>query len=649
MRWTTMVLAVGFLVLLLKSEARCSDEKTLLDVYGDPLPPGAMARFGSLRWRLPGAIDMLAVSPDGTQVAAVNMDGAVAVWEKDSGRPLHEIRGSKAGEASLAFSPDGQLLATGGRFDNHTGTGDFRVRIWDLKTGKIKTELPAQNGEISRLVFTSDGRTLFSAGFDQPVIAWKIPEGDKLYAFPTEEYTFHDVAISPNDECVAVSDNDLKTVTVYSLDGTRKLCKVKSRWNFFNRLEFAPDGKSLVTHEQGGVLIWEVASGKLQAAIPLEQDSFRKAYLSPDGKKMALIGGDRRDISWLDVAAGKPLDAWHGGAEGFDSLAFSHDGKTVVTADWGAVRVWDASKGKVIQEPTGPDQICYALAFSVDGKTALAASYNALYFLDGKTLKERTRIPVAMDRHDYPDYRFSVVLSPDGATAAFLGRKDEIVLMDSRNSDKVQTLRRPDWSPASLAFSTDGARLYALGHKSPGLRVWDLKTGKESISPDETLQPLSNLSVAHRGEKLAVVVKGAEPRCRLWDLRTEKEQTSLKLTDDPDKIMLSDDGKLLVMHQHMSNYVSIWDVAKGVELRRIDIGAGMLTWAFSDDGCFLVTSHDGEVIRTWRTADGTKVAELRGHRGGIVALALSPEDGGLVSGCTECTILRWQKRAWQGK
>ena len=255
-----------------------------------------------------------------------------------------------------------------------------------------------------------------------------------------------------------------------------------------------------------------------------------------------------------------------------------------------------------------------------------------------------------MDRNDYPDYRFSVVLSPDGATAAFLGPKDEIVVVDSRNPDKVQTLRRPEWSPASLAFSSDSTRLYALGHKSLGLRVWDLKTGKENISLDDTLRPSSNVSVAHGGEKLAVVVKGTKPRCRLWDLRTGKEQTSLRLTNGPDKIMLSDDGKLLAMY-HMNSHVSIWDVANQVELHRIDVGSGILTWAFSDDGSLLVTSHDGGVIRTWRTADGKKVAELRGHRGGcgIVALALSPEDGGLVSGCTECSMLRWQKRAWQGK
>jgi WD40 repeat protein len=650
MKWTTMVLAVGFLVPLLASEPRRSDERTLLDVYGDPLPSGAMARFGSLRWRLPGAIEMAAVSPDGKQVAAVNMHGTVAVWEKDSGRLLHEIRGSKAGEASLAFSPDGQLLATGGRFDNDSGTGDFRVRIWDLKTGKIKTEMPAQNGSISKLVFTSDSRTLFSAGFDQPVIAWNISSGEKLHAFSTEENTFHNVALSPNDKWVAVSDNDLKTVTVYSFDGTRKLCKLKSKWNFFDSLEFTPDGKSLLTHEQGGVLIWDISSGKPQAAIPLEQEVFRKATLSPDGKKIALIGGDGRDIGWLDVATGKPLDAWKGRSERIYSLAFSRDGKTVVTGDWGVVRVWDASKGKVIQEPTGPDQICYALAFSANGKTVLAASYNSLYFLEGQTLKERIRIPVAMDPSQYPDYRFSVVLSPDGTTAAFLGPKDEIVVVDSRNPDKVQTLRRPEWLPASLAFSSDGTRLYALGHKSSGLRVWDLKTGKEGLSLDETLQPLSNLSIAHGSEKLAVVVKGTEPRCRLWDLRTGKEQPSLKLTNGPDKIMLSNDGKLLATY-YRNRDLSVWDVAKQVELHRINVGiAGIPPWAFSDDGNLLVTSQDG-VIRTWSMADGKMVAELRGHRSssGIVALAVSPEDGGLVSGCTECTMLRWQKRALQGK
>jgi WD40 repeat protein len=124
-------------------------KKPVLDIYGDPLPRGATARFGSLRWRVPHAINTLAVSRDAKRVASVSMYGRVAIWDVDTGKKQYEFAGSKSGERCLAFSPDDRYLATGGRLDNLTGTGDFRVRVWDLRTGKEMAHFPKQQGPIT--------------------------------------------------------------------------------------------------------------------------------------------------------------------------------------------------------------------------------------------------------------------------------------------------------------------------------------------------------------------------------------------------------------------------------------------------------------------------------------------------------------------
>jgi WD40 repeat protein len=648
---STKFLAAGLLALVLGEYPPIhAAEKPALDVHGDPLPAGAAARFGSLRWRLPDAIEAVAVSPNGKYVGAVNMEGKVAVWEKENGRLLHEFSGSKTGEASLAFSPDGQYLATGGRFDNQTGTGDFRVRVWELKTGKLKAQFPAQKGSIGELVFSSDGAILLSAGFNQPVIAWKFPGGEKLREFPTTEYTSHNVALSPNGQLLAVSADDLKTVNVFSFDGSRRLHQFQSKGSFFHSCEFSPDSKSLLTHEHEELCFFDMATGKALSTISLEHDIFRQARLSPDGKKIALFHLDN-DIHWLDAATGKPLDSWKGSSGQVDALAFSRDGKTIISGAWGVVHVWDASTAKVVQQPSGPSQVCYSLIFSAEGKTLLAASHDCFYFLDGQTLQERSRFPVAMFRHEYPEYRYSVVLSPDGNRAAFLGAKDEIVMVDSRQPGAKRIFRRPDWLPASLAFSPDGEHLYAVGHKAPGLRVWNVQTGKEDPPLEQDLVPLTNLSVARKAGKLAVVARGGQAHCRIWDLRTGKEEPGPKWDkkDSPDKILLSPDGKLLAA-QWFNSHITVWDVTKKVELHRFDFGFdGPSDWTFSDDGKLLVTGHDHGIFRTWNMADGKKVAEVHGHPSDGVTLACSPDGMGLVSSCTSCTILRWQKSAWQGK
>jgi WD40 repeat protein len=403
-----------------------------------------------------------------------------------------------------------------------------------------------------------------------------------------------------------------------------------------------------MTQEHDRLCFWDINTGKPRSTIPIEDAADYRFHLAPDGKKIAYTGKGR-DIHWLDAATGKPLDTWKGCTDAGGVLTFSRDGKTVVTGDWGVVRLWDAATGKVIQQPQGPSKICYGLCCSPDGKTVLAANHECLYFLDGQTLRERSCVPVAMDVNQYPDYRFSVALSPDGNLAACLGKKDEILLADSREPKLVKTLRRPDWVAATLTFSADGKQLYATGHKSVGLRVWNVQTGKEVEPLDESLDPLTDLSLAHQAGKLAVVVKEVKPRCRIWDLRLGKEDSGLVLGYAPDDIRLSPDGKLLFAY-HVNSHLSIWDVAKKVERHRFicSFEDKPFCWAISNDSKLLVTSHAEGTLRSWDMATGKKVAEVRGHPGSIVGIACSP-DGGLVSTCTSCTVLRWQNTARQGK
>ncbi len=646
-------LAVAILVLLLGVEFLRSGEKTQLDIYGDPLPPGATARFGSIRWRITSAIRAVAVSPNSKLIAAVNMDGKVAVWEKANGRLVHEIPGSVA---SVAFSPDGKYLATGGRPNYKTRAGDFHIRVWDLQTGKLKTVFPAVSGSpISKLLITADSATLISAGVGQPVTVWKFPSGEKIRTFPINDGPHHDVALSHDEKWLAVSGDDLHNVTVYSFDGNRIFCKVKAPFNYFLGFEFTPDNKTLMTHECDGLRFWDVATGKLRSTIALKIDQFSEAHLTPDGKKIALISYSDKDIHWLDSTTAKQLNPWKGSVESIWAFALSRDGKTVVSGDWGAVRVWDADSGKIVQQPQGPANICYAVRYSADSKTVVAASYHSLHFLDGQTLREKVSVPVAMDLNQYPEYRYSIAISPDGHVAAFLGEKDAIRLVDSRDPQRVRTLRREDWMAACLVFSPDGKRLYATGHKSPGLRVWKVETGEENAPLDDDVMPLSNLALARRAEKLAVVVKGAKSMCRFWDLRTGKEEPGFELTNGPvkygpDNILLSDDGKWLLAY-HWNSHFSVWDVDKKTERHQFQFGFedGPFGWAFSADSKRLVTSHGDGNLRTWDMETGKKVAEVHGHAGHILDLVCSPDGAGVVSTCTSCTVLRWQQNAGNGK
>jgi WD40 repeat protein len=612
------------------------------DAYGDPLPPGATARFGSLRWRMAGTIMAVAVSPDGKRVASLNSYGCVAVWDMATGRQLHDLAGSEEGEDCLAFSPDGRYLATGGRRGPFKpARGEYCVRVWDVSSGKERLRLPGQRWEIKEVAFTPDGTALISGGVGQPVIVWAFHGGNKLREFRNRTEGGQPFALSPDGRWLAVRE-DFEELRLYAFARGAKPFTLRTGKRMYG-FRFSADSRCLLTEGPGELHFWEVATGKQRFLVNIEPNLSWSAYPAPGGRKVALVGIGR-EIRWLDALTGKPAGSWPGPLDTVSAVAFSPDGRTVVSADGGALRVWDAA-GKILQAPSGPDPGFSALAFSPDGK-GLVASGADLLFLDGRTLRERFRVYTAGDGK-LPVLPQAVDVSPDGRLTAAVGNDGEIVLVDARLGKVVRTLRRPGWFARMVAFGPQGKKLYATSTRGEDLRVWDVDSGKERPTLCTDLVWASDLAAAPAGGTLAVATGGPKPRCRLWDLRTGQELPSLG--DAPDSVLLSRDGKVLAGY-HYNSHVTVWDLVKRVTLRRFDFGKKVVTaWTFSADGRLLVTGHPDGSFATWRLTDGKEVAEVRAHPGGIAALACAPDGAALVSACTGGTVLRWEAAAWKGK
>jgi WD40 repeat protein len=615
-----------------------------LDAYGDPLPPGATARFGSLRWRLPGTALTMAVSPDNKRAAAVDVNGLVIVWDMATGRQLHILAGSAAGEGCLAFSPDGRYLATGGRHNRfRRPEGDFRVRVWDVRSGKEVARFPQQQGPVGAVAFSPDGAALVSGGAGQPVTVWTFPGGVKRWELVTGAAGVQPFALAPDGRRLAVA-HDAHTVALYSFDRGVKLWTVRTP-KTIDAYRFSADGRSLLTEESDALRLWEVAAGQERLRIDLELSLKRHAFLAPDGRKVALLH-EGPDIRWLHTITGKPAGRWSGFQDRVSALAFTPGGRRVVSAEaGGALRVWDAA-GKVLHEPSGPAQGCRSLVFTPDGKTVLAGGAD-LHLLDGRTLRERARAHVNTEWGFGWGWPQLLDLSPDGTLAAAAGAEGEIFLVDPRGGKLVRTLPCRGWHARSVGFGPGAKKLYALGSRNGALRVWDVDSGKEDPPLCTDLVWASNLAVAPAAGKLAVTTGGRKPRCRLWDLRTGQELPSLP--DGPDNVLLSHDGKLLAAYHHNS-HLTVWDLPRRVPLHRLDFRQKSVTaCAFSPDGRLLITGHTDRSFSTWDLADGKKRAEVRGHPGAVVALACSPDGTALVSACTGCTVLRWEAAAWKGK
>src|SRR5262249_17510560 len=120
-----------------------------VDSLGDPLPPGALARLGTLRFHLPCAATAVALSPDG-KLAATAADADAYLWEMRGRKPRRVLRAHKDAVHLLAFSPDGKALASGDR------SAEGEVRVWDVSTGESRRITV----ECASLAFAPDGRSV---------------------------------------------------------------------------------------------------------------------------------------------------------------------------------------------------------------------------------------------------------------------------------------------------------------------------------------------------------------------------------------------------------------------------------------------------------------------------------------------------------
>src|SRR5947199_7013693 len=113
------------LTLLFLAGASLPAQDVRKDCHGDPLPPGAITRLGSVRFRHPDAVTAVAFSPDGKTLFAAGADRGIRVWDPDTGRLRRTLQGHTEEVRGLAVTPDGKSLISAGL--------DSTLRLWDLK------------------------------------------------------------------------------------------------------------------------------------------------------------------------------------------------------------------------------------------------------------------------------------------------------------------------------------------------------------------------------------------------------------------------------------------------------------------------------------------------------------------------------------
>jgi WD40 repeat protein len=414
-------------------------------------------------------------------------------------------------------------------------------------------------------------------------------------------------AFTPGGERVLTGSKD-GTLKLWDIATARLVRTFVGHKGDVTEVALSRDGsRALSGGEDKTVRLWEVATGRLIRTIdahPGSHTNVNSVAFSPDGRRLLSSSyGDVAAKLW-DAETGRLVRTFRhakGGLRsglfaGLTSAVFSSDGTRVATAGLGdkLVSVWDAETGQLLQSFWDPDSdrpYNVALAFSPDGTRLLAGESSSLRIWDAaKGTPLHTLLTLGSTSPSTP----FVAFSPDGAHALTSAEWKVLDIWSVETGQGVRTIAPK--SGSLVAVSPDGSRL--LSGSWNDFELWDVATGQRTHSTFEGRSLLvSSVATSPEGGRLLTT----DRKVRLWDAAAVRLERSID--EWPGALAFSPDGSRLV--SGIYNGLKVFDVASGQLVRRVRTFQPRRV-TFSPDGTRMVSITDGGLL-VWDAAGGQPI------------------------------------------
>jgi RNA polymerase sigma factor (sigma-70 family) len=580
----------------------------------------------------------VAFSPDGSTVASVcglaDRPGELVLWDAKKGTPRVRVRENR-GVRSLAFSPDGRLLATADYVDQ-------TAKVRDAGTGRVLHVLRGHTAGVNGVAFSPDGKTLATAGLDRTVRLWS-PRDGRLRATlrgHTEDGVYA-VACSADGKWLASCGFD-RTARVWDLATGKEQAVLSGHQAPVEHVAFSRDGKALATASWDRTIkLWDPATGRLQATLEGHALPVLCVAFSSDGKLLASGSGKWGDpdiadqpgeVKLWDVARRKELASLRGHGDRVWSVAFARGDKLLASAGWDkTVRLWDVAGRKERRKLHLPEEDGFEPRPVTASAYSPAADLLALAPEDGAVvLLNATSGAVRHTFRDHEDAVVCLAFSPDGRTLAGGSTGNKVRLWDTRTGKALATLAGHRAWVYALAFAPDGATLASGGYDRT-IRLWDVRAGKQTRLFEGHKAAVRALAFSPDGQALASA--GSDQRIILWDPAGKKPPVTLGNHEGVVRALAFGPNAKLLASAGEDGKARLWDLAKAKERATLALpgkaAPGELTaLAFAPRGGLLVTGGaDG--VRLWDAASGANLGALRG-RGAVAGLDFAREGRRLI-------------------
>jgi len=345
-----------------------------------------------------GAVNAVALSPEGKFLATGGADKRVHVWDIAKGKEIGESPALKGAIHALAFAPDSKTLVS--------GSADKTVRIWQIDPVKELQKFEAKDGAVNAVAYSSDAKLIASGGADKLIHIWDPDKGVEVRSLKGHENGVTALAFSPTGKRIVSGSKD-RTVRVWDVDGSKESFQYLVHQGWVLSVAFAPDGQTVASSSRDqSIIFFDVVSQRKTLRVQTYEGAIPAIAFSPDGKVLASAGKDQKVHFW-DLFTGKDTYQVAGLKTGLSAVAFSKIGNILAAGgDDGSAAAWDANGLLKIVGPHKEELNAKDLTrlWSALGDEGDQASYRAVQTLVANPKKafeylgDQLKAPEALDR-----------------------------------------------------------------------------------------------------------------------------------------------------------------------------------------------------------------------------------------------------------
>lgn len=560
-----------------------------------------------------------------------------------TGSVIATLRGHAAAVRSVQFSTDGRLLASAG-YDNV-------VALWDVGQQRLLKKFRGHAGRVSSARFAPGDERIISASLDRQVKVWGIARYEELKVLGGRSLRGHQdsilgAAFSPDGKQVVTASRD-RTAIAWDADSGRQLRTFEEGHKFLASAAWAfPDGKRILTAAVDDTArVWDIATGAEQATLD-GTGPHAAVALAPSGRFIVSGSNERSLRVWSPE--GKLTREFRGFPSDLTAVAISPDGNQVMTGDGtGRIRLVAAADGKTIWESRSHSRSITAIEFLGDGGWAASSSLDQTVAVwnVSKGVEDTKRVL------KHPSAVTGLAVSPDGKIAVTASADHAVRVWDMTTGAEKRKLLAGGPAITGVAISADGRRALSVTADNK-IRLWRLEDGRE-LSRNAAVGPLLDLSATSllawsatfaADDSRILSVGGTE--AHLWNAEDGKLLVTFAPQSAVSSVQYSPDGKTLVTGG-WDSAARLWNAATGATLRKLEGAHNRFVnaSAFSPDGQRVATASDDGTARLWNVSTGAVLRAFRGHTGPVTDISYSPDGERVITASADKTARVWNARS----